>query len=171
MARGVSIEEYTGGEGLERLRQWATLDLGEIARRIGITRTTLSRWCKKSDVIRSVLYDREKCEAVEEEVYKCCFDRTRKVEIRKQVLDKNGEIQTLIEDKVVVLPADFRAQKYWLNNRNPDRWRDKMEVSVDSDRGGTVMLPIADMIDERDVEAPSPTADIIGEGGSNESER
>lgn len=146
MARGVSIEEYTGGEGLERLRQWATLDLGEIARRIGITRTTLNRWCKKSDIIRSVIYDREKCEAVEKEIYKCCFDRTQVVKLHKQVLDKNGEIKELVEDKVVVLPADFRAQKYWLNNRNPERWRDKIDIGVETAEGGTVTLPLANMI-------------------------
>jgi transcriptional regulator with XRE-family HTH domain len=148
VARGVSIEDWDCPEGLELLRKWAGLDLGEIARRMGITRTTLSRWCKKSDAIRAVLYDREMCEAVEKEVYASCFDRSRTVTYSEQVLDKNGNVQTLTKEKVVVLPADFRAQKYWLNNRNPERWKEKMEVSVDAVSGGMVTLPVAEMIGE-----------------------
>ena len=147
MGRGVSIEDWESAEGLEQLRKWATLDLGEIAKHMGITRTTLSRWCKKSDAIRGVLYDREMCEAVEKEVYACCFDRSRVVKLHKQVLDKNGEIKDLVEEKAVVLPADFRAQKYWLNNRNPDRWKDKVEVAVDATSGGMITLPVAELRD------------------------
>ena len=148
MARGVSIEDWDCPEGLELLREWSGLDLGEIAGRMGITRTTLSRWCKNSDAIRAVLYDREKCEAVEREVYASCFDRTRVVELQKQVLDKNGEVKTLIEEKAVVLPADFRAQKYWLNNRNPDRWKEKVEVAVDAVSGAAVAIPVVELLDE-----------------------
>ena len=170
MARGVSIEDWDCPEGLELLRQWSGLDLGEIAKRMGITRTTLSRWCKKCDAIRAVLYDRKKCEAVEREVYASCFDRTRVVKLQKQVLDKNGEVKTLIEEKAVVLPADFRAQKYWLNNRNPDRWKEKVEVSVDAVSGGTVELPIAEMLDGQSgsfakANAPAPTSGEEGLDG------
>lgn len=148
MARDTCIEDWTSEEGLEQLREWAVLDLGEIARRMGITRTTLSRWCKKSDAIRAVLYDREMCEAVEKEVYASCFDRSRTVQYTEQVLDKNGQVQTLVKEKVVVLPAEFRAQKYWLNNRNPDRWKDKVEVAVDSVSGAAVAIPAVELLDE-----------------------
>lgn len=147
MGRGVSIEDWESAEGLDQLKKWATLDLGEIAKRMGITRTTLSRWCKKSDAIRAVLYDREMCEAVEKEMYKICFERRYVVKQKKQVFDKNGEIKVLEEEKEVVLPADFRAQKYWMNNRNPDRWKDKVEVAVDATSGGMITLPVAELRD------------------------
>lgn len=148
MGRDARIEDWDCPEGLELLRKWAGMDLESIAANMGITRTTLSRWCKKSDAIRAVLYDRKMCKAVEKEVYANCFDRTKVVPYTEQVMDKNGNVQTLTKEKVVVLPADFRAQKYWLNNRNPERWKEKMEVSVDAVSGGMVELPIAELIDE-----------------------
>lgn len=148
MARGLSIEYWESPEGLDELRSLAGGTLADIAKAMGISRPTLDRWCRRSDAIRAVLYDREMCEAVEKEVYKSCFDRTRVENLEEQVLDKNGEIKTLIKQKVVVIPADFRAQKYWLNNRNPDRWKDKVEVAVDTSSGGMLTLPVAELVDK-----------------------
>lgn len=153
MARGVSIEDWDCPEGLELLSKWATLDLTEIAKRIGISRATLGRWCKKNEHIRAVLYDREMCEKVEKEIYKCCFDRVKTVTCTKQVLDKEGNVHELTEVKQVALPADGRAQRYWLNNRNPARWRDKVEVSVEQHEGGTVILPAVELIESEDEDA------------------
>lgn len=148
MARGVSIEYWESPEGLDELRAMAGGTLKQIASAMGISRPTLDRWCERSDAIRAVLYDREQCAKVEKEVYASCFDRTRTVKLEEQVLDKNGEIKTLIKEKVVVIPADFRAQKYWLNNRNPDRWKDKVEVAVDTSSGGMLTLPVAELVDK-----------------------
>ena len=89
----------------------------------------------------------EMCEAVEKEIYKCCFDRVKTVTCTKQVLDKEGNVHELTETKQVALPADGRAQRYWLNNRNPARWRDKVEVAVEAVEGGTIALPAVELID------------------------
>lgn len=150
MSRGVSMEDWTTPEGLDELRGMADGTIQDIAKAIGISPRTLNRWCERSDAIRDILYDRKRCAMVEKEVYACCFDRTRKVKLRKQVIDKNGEIKELVEEKMVVLPADFRAQKYWLNNRNPDRWKDKVEVAVDATSGGMLTLPVAELVDPGD---------------------
>jgi len=40
-----------------------------------------------------------------------------------------------------VIPADFRGQQFWLNNRNPERWRTKQEV--DHTTGGHEMSIIS----------------------------
>ena len=152
MARGVRIEDWETPEGLELLSKWATLSMTEIAKRMGISRATLTRWCEKSKPIRDVLYDKEMCEAVEEQVYACCFDRVKTVTTKKQVLDKMGVVHTLTETKEVALPADGRAQRYWLNNRNPNRWRDKVEVAVEASEGGTLALPVVDLIEREDAD-------------------
>ena len=143
MARGVRIEDWDCPEGLALLREWSILSLEEIAKHMGITRTTLSRWCEKSDNIRAVLYDPVKCAKVEKAVYDSCFDRVKEVVIKKQVLDKQGQVVELVERKQIALPADGQSQRYWLKNRNPNRWRDKVEVAFDqnSSDSGTVVLP------------------------------
>lgn len=153
LARGVSIEDWDNPEGLALLEKWSTLSLADIADRMSISVSTLKRWCKKSEAIRAVLYDREMCEAVEREVYACCFDRVKTVTIKKQVLDKEGNVHELTEIKQVAIPADGRAQRYWLNNRNPNRWRDKVEVSVEAHEGGTLALPVVDLLDGEDAES------------------
>ena len=150
MARGVSIEDWDCPEGLELLSKWAVLTKAEIATRIGISGATLTRWCKKNERIRAVLYDRKKYEAVEKESYDCCFDRVKTVTSTKQVLDREGNVHELKETKQVVIPADSRMQRYWLNNRNPARWRDKVEVAVEAREGGTIALPVVELIDGED---------------------
>lgn len=150
MARDAKIEDWETDEGLALLSKWSTMTLKEIADRIGISQSTLKRWCKKSDAIRAVLYDREKCEAVEQAVYDCCFDRIKTVTIKRQVLDSSGTVRELTEVKEVALPADGRAQKYWLNNRNPNRWRDKVEVAVEAREGGTIAIPMVSVLEDED---------------------
>ena len=127
MARGIRIEDWETEEKLAELRALSGHTLTEIAGHIGIHRATLDRWCQKSEAINRALkqFDRKRALEVEQAVYKACFDRPVKVKIKKQVLDREGNVHDLTEIRESVIPADVRAQKYWLNNRNPDRWKDK----------------------------------------------
>ena len=62
------------------------------------------------------------------------------------MIDKNGNVKELVEEKMVVIPADFRAQKYWLNNRNPDRWKERVELEH---KGmGNVCVELTDQLSE-----------------------
>ena len=61
------------------------------------------------------------------------------------------ELATGVEETHV--PADLRAETFWLKNRQSDRWSDRPErtgYDGESDAGGVIELPEADMIDEED---------------------
>ena len=88
------------------------------------------------------------------------------------VTEENGEeVRRVTKNKVI--PANVAAAKYWLNNRNPERWQDSPEP-LDNDRAGVEMF--AEMIREmrqekgaeisdkcmKDIEdAPNPQAAFV----------
>lgn len=135
MARGIKIEQWETLEKLDELRALSKYTLTEIAAHIGIHRTTLDAWCKKSPAIREALtqYDKQRSIEVEHAMFDACFDRKMKVKIKKQALDRDGVVHDLEEVKEVAVPADVRAQKYWLQNRAPDRWSEKPEAHEDGE--------------------------------------
>ncbi|MCI5166042.1 MAG: hypothetical protein D3903_08070 [Candidatus Electrothrix sp. GM3_4] len=85
--------------------------------------------------------------------------------------EDGGEVRRVTKNKVI--PANVAAAKYWLNNRNPERWQDNPEP-LDNDRAGVEMF--AEMIREmrqekgreisdkcmKDIEnAPNPQAAFV----------
>lgn len=147
MARGIKIEHWETAEKLAELRALSKHTLTEIAAHIGIHRTTLDSWCKKSPAIREALtqYDKQRSIEVEHAMFDACFDRKIKVKNKKQMLDREGNVHDLTEVKEIALPADIRAQKYWLNNRYPERWSERPESS---EEGGDVVsfIPVPERL-------------------------
>lgn len=72
----------------------------EIAARLGISETTFYVWRRDHEEFRKALKD------------------------GKEVTDAKVEKALLTE----ALGGNFNAQKFWLNNRRPERWREKSEV-------------------------------------------
>lgn len=138
MARGVKIEDWETEEALALLKSVSSLTMEEIATRvIGLkSRRTLYNWCRKSEAINKALQqkvDEETRREVEAEVIKSCFDRKMKIKIKKQALDRDGEVHDLVEEREIALPGDFRAQAYVLNNRAPGRWSQKPVVETEDE--------------------------------------
>lgn len=146
MARGIKIEHWETAEKLDELRSLSKHTLTEIAAHIGIHRATLDAWCKKSPAIREALtqYDKQRSIEVEQAVYDSCFDRKIKAKTKKQSLDRDGNVHELAEEKEVVVPADPRAQRYWLNNRNPERWSERPETASDEGQEVVSFIPVPD---------------------------
>ncbi len=48
--------------------------------------------------------------------------------IRKDVITKTGQVETLIQE--TYYPPDTAAGQFWLKNRSPEDWKDKSEVDV-----------------------------------------
>ena len=145
MGKRVRIEDWETPEGLALLRSMAKLKLEEIAGIIGISRTTLNKWCIKSESINDALrqkLDEETARRVEQAVIESCFDRKVKVKIKKQVVDRGGVVHDLEEVKEQVIPADTRAQRFVLTNRLPRRWADKPEPAEDDGAVGAAFIPI-----------------------------
>lgn len=139
MAKG-KYQEWVSENGLIRIKGWACDGLSDeqIAKNIGINVATLYRWkekyCEICEAIRAGkdVPDRK----VENALYESCFDRTIPVKkafkVKRVWFDENGkrceEEHIEIAEETVAIPANPRAQEFWLKNRKPDVWKDKQQV-------------------------------------------
>lgn len=145
MARGVNLEDWTTPEALDELRRIAKLTLKDIAAYIGISESTLRRWRKQSQDFDEAIQqkvDVEERKRVQQALYEACFDRKVKTVTKKQVLDRAGEVHDLVEEKTMVIPADVRAQKFYLTNRHPARWQEKATVAQETEEGVVSFIPV-----------------------------
>ena len=150
MARGVNIEDWTTPEALAELKGIAKLTLKEIAAYIGVGESTLRRWRKQSQELDEAIQqkvDIEERKKVQQALYEACFDRKIKTVTKKQVLDRAGEVHDLVEEKTTVIPADVRAQKFYLTNRNPARWQEKVTVEQEGAMPVASFIPVMDRME------------------------
>lgn len=132
MAKGV-YKEWLTKEGLSKIQAWALSGLTneQIANNMGITVKTIYEWANKysdfSDSLKraKTIADEE----VENALYKKALGYT--IALNKQKVTKDGIIVNCIEE--MHIPADTTAQIFWLKNRQPEKWRDKVEQSVTVD--------------------------------------
>lgn len=145
MAKG-KYEKWLEPENLILLEGWARDGLTDeqIAYNIGISRKTLAEWKKKySDISDTLKKGKEivdiqvenallkKALGMKETVKKAIKVREVKYNDGKRVSEKE-HIEYV--DEEVFVPPDTTAQIFWLKNRKPDKWRDKVEnVNVADD--------------------------------------
>lgn len=143
IARKGLYENWLTDDALLRIQGWARDGLtdAQIAKNIGITPQTLYEWERKypsfSDALKkgkapvdieveNALLKRAKGYEVEETI-------TEIEEIPSRARDENGD-PIFIQKKHVRrirkhIPPDVLAQIFWLKNRRPGRWRDKVETA------------------------------------------
>lgn len=142
MAKGKYVECLTE-ENLLRIEAWARDGLtdDDIAEKIGISASTLYEWKKKYPKFSEAL--KKGKEVADILVENALFKKTqgynakiRKAFKLKEVIYDNGkkvketERIEYAEDEVHI-PADTTAQIFWLKNRKPEIWRDRVEQKVD----------------------------------------
>ncbi|MFA6889135.1 MAG: helix-turn-helix domain-containing protein, partial [Candidatus Woesearchaeota archaeon] len=106
----------------------------QVAEGIGVNRNTLHKWRKKYPE----LSDTEKEKAivdgkVEMMLNKRCLGyETDEVEIISHV-NADGQLEgnRRIKKSKRHIPPDTTAQIFWLKNRQPKKWRDRKEVTVE----------------------------------------
>lgn len=138
MAAG-KFKKWQEPENLILLEGWARDGLTDeqIAKNMGISRSTLNVWKEKfSDISDSLKKGKEVADyIVENELFKSTQERIvtikEPVKIRKEK-QKVGEgkiVEEHIEyvDKQIVVPGNVTAQIYWLNNRKPKKWRNSRD--------------------------------------------
>ncbi|OQK16734.1 hypothetical protein AU255_02165 [Methyloprofundus sedimenti] len=101
----------------------------DIAPILGISLRTLNRWKDKHhEFWQSIKAGKLQADAnVAESLYKSAIGAHSVIE-EKVVPDGDGGT-TIIEIKRQI-PPDYRAQSLWLRNRQPAKWRDKVEVDA-----------------------------------------
>ncbi len=130
-------EYWQTKEGLLKLADWARNGLTDeqIAKKMGITRSTLAEWKKKfSDISDTLKRGKEVVDAeVESKLLKRALGYEYTETYRERVLNKEtGEYEfVLVKEITKEVVPDTTAQVFWLKNRRPEEWRDKREVQVD----------------------------------------
>lgn len=144
MAKG-KYQKWQTPDGLMLLEAWARDGLSEeqIARKIGISRSTLSAWkVSYSDISDALSRGKEPVDVeVENALHKLALGYTVPVQktfkVKRVYFDDRGRRCEAEELAVgydeVHVPANVNAQKFWLANRKPEAWREKVETGVSVD--------------------------------------
>ena len=121
MAKG-KYEKWITPEGLLLLEGWARDGLTDeqIAHNMGVNKATLYRWKKEYCDICDAL--KKGKEIVDYEVENALLKKALGYKVKEQKLI-NGELFEIERE----IPPDTTAQIFWLKNRRPDKWRDKVE--------------------------------------------
>ena len=139
--------EWITDDGLLRIQSWARDGLTDeqIAHNMGIRTATIYDWIKRFPQISDALkkgkapVDAEVENALLKRALGFTYEETTTdiEQIPTSRLDEDGNpiIREIIHTKTVTKTAlpDTTAQIFWLKNRRPDRWRDKQDVSVNSE--------------------------------------
>lgn len=139
-------EKWLEPDGLLRIEGWARDGLTEeqIAKNMGVSRSTLSDYkVKYPDILRAIKNSKE---VADREVENALFNKATgyTVKLKKPMKARHVEYDEVSGRKVaeyerieyieeeVHVPADTTAQIFWLKNRKPNEWRDKVTVTDES---------------------------------------
>lgn len=144
MARG-KYKEWLMPEKLTLLRGWAKDGLSDeqVAKNIGINRTTLYDWKKKySDISDALKKGKEVADyEVENAMYKSAIGYFIEEE-KTYVTVVDGIPTKRLEKTKKWIAPNTAAQIFWLKNRRSDKWREKPEE--DQGFGGRVVISEGD---------------------------
>lgn len=145
MARG-KYKEWLTENGLERLAEMAPrLTDAEMAREMGVSSSTYYDWLKKyPEMSEAVTRARAGADAraINESVEESLLDAARggvrtlkkPMKVRRITYDERGrrveKEEIIFADEEVYIQPNVKAQIFWLTNRAPERWRNKIEAAV-----------------------------------------
>ncbi len=116
----------------------------DLARELGVSVTTINAWKKEHKEFSKAL---KKGKAIADaEVASKLFHRATGYEHPEDDIRAiNGEI--VITPTIKHYPPDTTAAIFWLKNRRPDVWRDKVENALTGADGGPIQVSVKDMTD------------------------
>lgn len=136
--------EWIGEQGLERLAEMAPrLTDAEMAKEMGISSSTFYEWLKKhpemSEAVtraRTGADARAVNESVERSLLETALGGVRvlkkPMKLKTTSFDSRGrrvESEKLVyADEEIYVPPNVKAQIFWLTNREPERWRNRVEA-------------------------------------------
>lgn len=137
IGRKGKFEEWLTEDGLTRLTGWARDGLTDeqIAANIGINRCTLYDWIKRYDNISNAI--KKGKEPVDTQVENALLRRALGYDYEETITEVEdlggGKTKKHVRRVTKHVPPDTTAQIFWLKNRKPKQWRDKMEAAVSVD--------------------------------------
>ena len=164
IARISKYEEWKNNNELQDklilIESWARdgLTQQQIAYNLGINVDTLIEYKKKYSDFSEAL--KKGKEIVDIEVENALFKNAKGywyeeevVSTRREVIYKDGKKVKEISEPITITlnkykPAETTAQIFWLKNRKPKEWRDKVETYIDSKEITNVEKLLAKIEDE-----------------------
>lgn len=131
--------EWITKEGLEKIREWAEIGLigKQIANNIGINHTTLYDWMQKFPELAEAIRNGRK--VMDEQVECSLLKRAMGYQYEEETWGENHDGEMVIVKRVVKsLTPDVTAQIFWLKNRQPERWRERVEIK--NNHEGTIKV-------------------------------
>ena len=146
IGRKGNFQEWITDDGLLRITGWARdgLNEGQICHNMGVSVRAFENWKKQFPAIVAAL--KKGREPVDIEVENALLKRalgydveetiTEIEEIPTKSKDLDGKPITIqkkhIRKVMKHIPGETAAQIFWLKNRRPGRWRDKIEAAPDT---------------------------------------
>lgn len=129
----VKLSDWTTEKKLNQIREWVLSGLTneQVASNMGIALSTFYEWCNRSaEFVDAIKTTKDIADIqIENALYKRAKGYT--VKLVKQKVTKDGEVITYFDEQHI--PADTTAQIFWLKNRKPSVWRDKVEQGISLD--------------------------------------
>lgn len=152
MAAG-KYQKWLEPDNLILLEGWARDGLTDeqIAKNMGVSASTLYEWKKRFlEISESLKKGKEIVDyEVENALLKSAlgFSETIRKPVKLKITQYNDsgkkikeeEYIKIVEEEIFV-PPNVTAQIYWLNNRKPDKWRNKPKDELTTDRKITVVF-------------------------------
>jgi transposase-like protein len=128
VAKG-KYQQWLTTYGLLKIQGWARDGLTDeqIAHNMGIAYSTLRVWKDKYQTLSATL--KKGKEVVDLEVENALLKRALGYTYEEKHVE-NGQVKKIITKEVV---PDTTAQIFWLKNRKPKYWRDRVELHEDDD--------------------------------------
>lgn len=138
MATG-KYQSWLEPEGLLLLEGWARDGLtdGQIAQNVGIGIRTLYEWKDKHPQISQAL--KKGKEVVDIQVENALLKRALGYDFQEERIETSAKDGTKVIQTIKHVPADVTAQIFWLKNRRPDKWRDKVPAEAGQESGVTIV--------------------------------
>jgi hypothetical protein len=164
--------EWLTPDGLLRIEGWARdgLSLAQIAHNVGVADSTFRRWKEENEALSAAIkrgnapVDLEVENAMLKSAlgHKETVRKAIKVKTEKQKVGEGKIVEEHIEyvDEEVYIPPQVVAQIFWLKNRRPDKWKDKIEQTVVTEVED--LTPLAEMLNDTK-ETNDPMAEPVTE--------
>jgi hypothetical protein len=137
-------EEWITEDGLAKITNWAENGaLGkQISHNMGISHTTLCDWQNRFPELAEAIKNGRKVKDLE--VENSLLQRATGYQYEEDVYEPDEEGNLKVVKRVIKSQApDVTAQIFWLKNRNPKEWRDKVEVH--NEHAGTIKIDMGEM--------------------------
>ena len=149
-------EEWLTEEGLIKIQGYVRDGMvdRELAEAMGISRQTLNAWKKKYPALAGVI----KCgkevadRKVENALFEKCTGKTvllkKPIKIKRVEYDENTGKKIRETEEIVTaeteeyVPADTKAIQFWLINRKPEDWKQRVEINTSNEdsTGGVIEI-------------------------------